>query len=117
MKDARYEQAVKNHRSGYSCSAAVLAAYAAEAGMSETEARRVAGPYAGGGRGTCGAVAAAEIVLKEKYGAEGKRLAKELDGKFIAKNGSIMCREIRGQRLRSCRGCVEDAAEFLADMV
>ncbi|MBQ6386667.1 MAG: C_GCAxxG_C_C family protein [Lachnospiraceae bacterium] len=117
MKDTRYEMAVQYHRGGSSCSAAVLAAFASDAGMSETQARREAGPYAGGGRGTCGAVAAAEIVLRRKYGAgEGDRLAQELDDRFRGKNGSVMCREIRGRRLRSCRGCVEDAAELLAEL-
>ena len=44
---------------------------------------------------------------------------KELTQKFIEKNQSIICREIKGVDtgvvLRSCDGCVEDAAELLEE--
>ena len=42
--------------------------------------------------------------------------AAELLREFEARNGAVFCRELKGRDtgvvLRSCRGCVEDAAEL-----
>lgn len=44
---------------------------------------------------------------------------KELTEKFQKKNGSVICREIKGvdtgKVLRSCDGCIADAVEFLQE--
>ena len=44
---------------------------------------------------------------------------KDLTEKFLEKNKSIICREIKGvetkQILRSCDGCVQDAAEIVEE--
>ena len=82
-----------------------------------------------GTMGTCGAVSAmaAVIGMNESDGdlnnPSTKRICykkmKELTQKFIEKNQSIICREIKGVDtgvvLRSCDGCVEDAAELLEE--
>ena len=40
---------------------------------------------------------------------------------FIEKNDSLVCRELKGidtgRMLRSCPGCIEDAAEILAEIL
>ena len=46
-------KAVENHKSFYSCSAAVLCAFADEAGLDEQEAKIAAAPFAGGRMGKC----------------------------------------------------------------
>lgn len=108
------ERAVDNHRCFYSCSASVLCAFAAEAGLTEAEAKRLAAPIAGGKMERCGAVLAAERVLEAKYGASAAQaICERLEAAFIGKNRSVLCRELRGLRLRPCRGCVRDAAELL----
>ena len=64
---------------------------------------------------------AAEQVLKEKYGDESGSLIDEFERSFIEKNGSAVCKELKGietgKMLRSCRGCVTDAAEILEQML
>ncbi|MBQ3185739.1 MAG: C_GCAxxG_C_C family protein, partial [Firmicutes bacterium] len=44
---------------------------------------------------------------------------KELTNKFIEKNSSVVCREVKGvdsgQMLRSCNGCIQDAAEIVEE--
>ena len=64
------EKAVENHKNFYSCSAAVLCAYAEKAGLTSEEARNVAAPFAGGKMGKCGAVMAAEYVLQQVKNAD-----------------------------------------------
>lgn len=112
----RAEKAVDNHKNFYSCSAAVLCAFTDEAGMTEQEAKIVAAPFAGGKMGKCGAVLAAEYVLAKKYGKDSEQIAK-FEKSFTDMNKSLMCREIRQKKLRSCRGCVTDAASLLEKMI
>ena len=52
----KVEKAIDNHKNFYSCSAALLCAFADEIGLSEQEARTAAAPFAGGRMGKCGAV-------------------------------------------------------------
>ena len=44
-------------------------------------------------------------------------MMQKLTEEFVKKNGSIVCREIKGvdtgKVLRSCDGCIEDAVELL----
>ena len=48
-------------------------------------------------------------------------LLNEIEKKFKDKNTSVLCKELKGittgTMLRSCRGCVEDAAEILEEIV
>lgn len=108
-------QAVYNHKNHHSCSAAVLCAFREAAGLSEPEAQRKAAPLAGGHTGgVCGAVAAAEYVLKQVYGNNADAKVSEFEKRFISNGkGSIMCSELKGK----CRVCVTDAALILEDML
>lgn len=116
----RAEKAVKNHKNFYSCSAAVLCAFADAAGLDEQSARIVAAPFAGGKIGKCGAVLAAEYVLEKRFGENAADKLTEFEKKFTDMNKSLMCRELKGALtgtpLRSCRGCVTDAAEILENL-
>ena len=67
---------------------------------------------------------AAELVLLAK--AKEKDLDEEvlietLENRFREKNTTVVCRELRGgkgqPRLRTCRGCVEDASGILEQML
>ena len=115
------DKAIQNHQSGNSCSASVLKAFASSAGMTESEAVKAAMPFAGGRMIKCGAVLAAEYVLNKTGGSNGEKLADEFESRFIEMNGSAVCRELKGvgtgKILRSCRGCVTDAAEILEEML
>ena len=50
---------------------------------------------------------------------EGRSTMKELTNKFIEKNTSVICRELKGvdsgKTLRSCNGCIQDAAEIVEE--
>lgn len=113
-------KAIENHKSFYSCSAAVLCAFADEIGLSEHEAKTAAAPFAGGKMGKCGAVLASEYILSKKYPDKVQQLISDFENEFTGMNKTVMCRELKGtltgKPLRSCRGCVSDAAEILEKM-
>lgn len=112
------DKAVDNHKNFYSCSAAVLCAFHEMSGLSETEAKKKAAPFAGYRAGKCGAVMASEYVLKQVYGSEADIKISEFEKRFISKDkGSVMCKELRGKVSGSCRACVTDAALILEDML
>ena len=79
----------------------------------------------GGMLGTCGAVTAAVLLtsLRTSEGPGGKsrpqtaRLARMITAEFQEKNGSLVCRELKGigggHKMRSCDGCIEDAAKLV----
>ena len=96
------DKAVENHKSFYTCSGAVLCAFADKIGISEAEAKSISMPYAGGRAGKCGAIMSAE----------------EFEAAFIAADkGSVMCSDLRGKVPGSCRACVTDAARILEEMI
>ncbi len=113
----KIEKAVNNHKNFYPCSAAVMCAFCEDAGMDEKTARAAAMPFAGGKMGKCGAVLAAEYILDKKFGSRSDELKQRFEEEFSGMNSSLMCAELKGRStgkpLRSCRGCVTDAAEIL----
>lgn len=121
---SRVEDAKSRHASGYHCSQAIYCAFCDLVGVTEEQAMKEAAPYAGGAKIKCGAVMAAELVLSAKakeQGLEETVLIGELESRFQEKNTTVVCKELRGEkgkpRLRTCRGCVEDAAEILVEML
>lgn len=126
---SRINRALELHHMGYNCAQAVAITYADIMGLDELTIFRMLEPFGygmGGANGVCGAISGAITVLgylnsegpqnigtkKETY-----RLASELEAAFQIKNGSIICKEIKGLDtkvvLRSCDGCIEDACRFL----
>ena len=115
-------KAVEYHKSGFSCSAAVLNAFRDEISISEIQAMSAAKPMAGGRMIKCGAVLAAEYVLRNKYdGDTAERKISEFEQEFTERNKSVVCRELKGidtgKILRSCRGCVSDSAGILEKLI
>ncbi len=91
------------------CAQAVLAAYGPGEGLEESQCLRLAAPLGGGiGRTgeTCGVVSAAVLVLGLRYGAEAAtdpkakaalyERVRDLLGRFKARHGSTLCRELLG---------------------
>ena len=131
------DKAVRLFEEGCSCSQAVFTAYAEDYGMDRETAMKLSVALGGGvGRmhETCGAVTAMALVAGLKYGnteasdKEGKsnalEAAKLLAEKFLAENGSIVCKELlglvppRGESeilpvKKPCRELVRRAAELL----
>ena len=124
------ERAVALHHKRYNCAQSVACAFAEELGIDEKVIFRMMEGFGlgMGCMGTCGAVSAMAAIAgmkesdgntdapaskKASYGA-----AKEMIRQFEEKNGSVICREIKGigtgKVLRTCDGCVADAAEIAA---
>ena len=127
----RHEIAVQNHKKGYNCAQAVACAFADKLGYSEDEIFRLTEAFGGGMGGTqgvCGAVSGMVFVagavksfgvdkLPETNKKESYNFAKELMKKFENEIGSIICGEIKGNGLRSCDGCIEDAVRILEEYI
>ncbi len=114
----RTDEAVNNHKSFHTCSSSVLEAFADTIGISESEAKSISAPFAGGRMGKCGAVMSAEYVLEQKFGVDAAQKIEEYEEKFkAADKGSVMCTDLRGKVPGSCRACVTDAARILEEML
>jgi len=113
----RVEQAVACFQEGFSCSQAVLVAFAPQFGMDRDLALKVSGAFgAGMGRmgDTCGAVTGAFMVIGLLHGrtkAEDQEtkekayaLVAELADQFRQRNGSLACRELLGCDLGTPEG-------------
>ena len=125
--ETRIAKTIENHKKGYNCCQAVACAYCDLVGMDEKtmfQAAEAFGAGMGGMQATCGAVSGALLLagLKNSTGnlesPDSKmgtyQLSKEMVAQFRQKNGSVVCKELKGvesgQPLRSCDGCIEDAA-------
>ena len=125
------KKALANHAGGYNCAQAVACAFCEQLGREEKEVFEMMEAF-GFGMGTmdtCGAVSAmaAVVGMCESDGAMqapatkkvSYKAIRELKKKFTEKNQSIICRELKGVDsgtvLRSCDGCIEDAAALLEE--
>ncbi len=142
LKMTHAEKARDLFLEGYSCSQAVLGAYAEELGLDLNTAMKLSAPFGGGVgrlREMCGACSGMLMAFGMLYGYEtpdnGKIKAahyadtRELCENFRQRQGSYICREILGKRAevggdpsarteefyktRPCVSCVIDAAEIL----
>ena len=133
-------------KEGFSCSQAVLAAFADQFGLDKELALKISSAFGGGmarTANTCGAVTGALMVVGLKYGrtqAEDKdakekvyRLSQEIIDQFIFRNDSIICKELIGLDIStpdahklamdnkifetSCAFFVKDAIEILEKIV
>ena len=123
------EKTLANHHKGYNCAQAVACAFAEDLGMDEKEVFRLMEGF-GFGMGcmqVCGAVSAMSAVagLKESDGnlqapatkKASYKASKKMLKAFEEKNSSVICHDIKGvdtgKVLRTCDGCVEDAAAII----
>lgn len=139
------EKAKELFTNGCACSQAVFGVFAPGLGLDEETAVRVSAGFAGGMRtaDTCGAVTGAYMALGLANTANGCRSAQargatyqamgEFREAFVAKHGSIVCRDLLGCDIStpegsaeasaknlfatSCAGYVGDAAEIVAGLI
>lgn len=125
----RKEMAVEKHKQGYNCAQAVLCTFADKTNLSEDELFRLSEAFGGGMGGTqgvCGAVSAMVFLaglekssgidsLPQTNKMESYTLGRELMEAFEGKNRSIICSRLKGEGLRSCDGCIEDAVEIIEE--
>lgn len=96
---------------GFNCAQSILSAFAAEAGLSDEIALRMAAPFGGGiarqGE-TCGAVTGALMALGLLHGDAGREktyhLAQEFLQTFRERHGSIQCHDLIGYDLSTPEG-------------
>ena len=132
--ETRIARTMENHKKGYNCCQSVACAYCDLVGVDEEtmfKAAEAFGAGMGGMEATCGAVSGAVLLagLKNSCGnlnmpvSKGAtyKLSKEIVAKFQAKNGSVICKELKGMEtgcpLRSCDGCIEDAAALAEEVL
>ena len=125
----RAEQALRLHDKGYNCAQAVVCAYCDRFGLDEETAYKMAEGF-GLGMGlmdTCGALTGA-FMLAGLRGSKGTahpgetkgqtyKTTKMLAAAFREKNGTYLCRELKGvadgKVRRSCPGGIEDACALV----
>ena len=128
------ELAIANHDKKYNCCQAVACSFCKEIGVDEETLFR-AGEAFGLGmgcmNGTCGAVSGAVMLagFKNSDGclenpgtkADTYKLSREILKRFEEKNGTIICRELKGidtgKVIRTCPGCIEDAVEIAQEVL
>ncbi len=128
--ESRVEKTIELHSKGYNCAQAVACAYCDLVGVDEETMFKMTeglGLGMGGMEGTCGAVTGACILagMKNSTGnlqspnskVNTYKLSREILESFKVKNGSVVCKELKGVQvgkpLRSCPGCITDAAELV----
>ncbi|MBR5156136.1 MAG: C_GCAxxG_C_C family protein [Clostridia bacterium] len=130
MQKSRVDLAVAKHDKGYNCCQAVVCTYCDIFGVNEQDAFRMTEALGLGMAGlmeTCGAVSAMMILagLKNSDGnmenpatkRSSYALGKELAEKFKEMNKSIVCRDLKSGPLRSCSGCIADAAKIVEEVL
>lgn len=128
------EEAIALHDKKYNCAQAVACAFSKEANVDIStlfKACEGLGLGMGGMCGTCGAVSGA-VMLAGFVNSDGAvdnpgtkadtyKISKEITNRFEEKNGSLICKELKGIEtgtvLRSCPGCIEDAVEIVQDVL
>lgn len=130
--EERVAEIKDKHTRGYNCAQIVLCSYAEELGIDEETLFRISegfGAGMGGMMQTCGAVTAMFMALGLANSSgdlqacdtkpQTMKKVRELAAEFKKKNGSIVCRELKGidtgKVLRSCDGCIEDGIRILGE--
>ena len=121
----KIEEARARKRSGeHNCAQAVACTYSDLAGLDEETLLAATHAFGAGlatMEGTCGALTGAAVVVGLATGdrARSRVLIKDIMENFRKRNGSTVCRELKGIGtgcpLRQCEDCVADAAEFLEE--
>ncbi len=126
--ESRVQEAVAR-KASMNCAQAITTTYADLAGLTEEQALNLAKGFGSGVggtmQGTCGAITGAAMIVGLADPNASKQEVTQKVGiilkEFEAKNGSSICKTIKGvgtgKVLRSCPGCVEDAATLLEQVL
>ena len=116
---SRVEKALENHGKGYNCCQAVACAYADLVGVDENLIFA-----AGAVSGACmvaGLLKSSRNTKEPVTKGATYRVSREIVQKFGEKNGSVVCKDLKGigtgKVLRSCDGCIKDAAQILEQVM
>ena len=134
MSSERVQKAIENHHKGYNCAQSLVCAYCDLYGLDEKMAYRMAecfGSGMGNTQGVCGAVSGMLMLagMANSDGTPGSKASRAGSYKtagamttaFKDMNTSFICRELYGldgaPKLRSCDGCIEDAANLFEQFI
>ena len=123
----RIAKALANHDKNFNCCQSVACAYCDLVGVDEETMFKAAEAFGlgmGGMEGTCGAIAGAVLLAGFKNSSanlehpdskgQTYKLSAAIVKEFLEKNGATACRDLKGRDtgviLRTCPGCIEDAA-------
>ena len=128
------ELAISLHDQKYNCAQSVACAFAEDLNIDPQILFKICEGFGlgmGCMNGTCGAISGAVALLGMKNSdgnldspatkASTYQLSRALLEKFQQKNSSTICKELKGidtgTVLRSCPGCIEDAVEFVEEIL
>lgn len=127
----RFDRVEEKHKKGYNCAQAVACAYSDLFGVEEREAFRATECFGRGMAmmGPCGAVSAMAYLVGLKVSDGDLENPKTkldcyntltpMQEAFLKKNSTLECKMLKGletgQPLRSCLGCMQDAAEIIEE--
>ena len=131
---SRVSKTLKNHKKGYNCAQAVACAYCDLVGVDEATMFKMNEGFGlgmGGTEGICGAISGAVALAglvncdgdinNPKTKRETYKLSKEIVDKFREKNKAVTCKDLKGletrKMLRTCDGCIEDAAAIVESVL
>ena len=123
----RIAKALANHDKNFNCCQSVACAYCDLVGVDEETMFKAAEAFGlgmGGMEGTCGAIAGAVLLAGFKNSSanlehpdskgQTYKLSAAIVKEFLEKNGATAGRDLKGKDtgviLRTCPGCIEDAA-------
>ncbi len=118
--------AKNNFQNGCNCAQAVLLAFCGDYGTDRETAAMIAASFGagmGGLRETCGTVTGANMVIglaKGKNKAEANGAFRRFAEEFKSKNGSLICRELLGIRVKTrltCADLCKDAGDLLENIL
>ena len=130
----RVKKAIAYHDRNFNCCQSVACAYCDLLGVDEATMFKAAEAFGlgmGGMEGTCGAIAGAVLLAgfknstanleKPDSKASTYKLSAKILKAFEEKNGATLCHVLKGRDtgviLRSCPGCIEDAAQIAEDIL
>ena len=131
--ESRIALTAEKHAQGYNCAQAVACAFCDQVDLEEDQLFKVMegfGAGMGGMHGTCGAISGAVAIVglmnskgnsQVKSKVDTYQTSKKIVSGFEEKNGASICGELKGIQtkkvLRSCDGCIQDAAELLENIL
>ena len=129
----RVERALELRRNGYNCAQSVVCAFPDAVDVEEEVLFKIAegfGTGMGGMQHACGAVVGA-VMLNGLLNSSGKansgslaktlRMSRQLTQTFEERNGSTVCKELKGTEtgkvLSSCNDCIVEAIKLVEEML
>lgn len=129
----RVERALELRRNGYNCAQSVVCAFSDAVDVEEEVLFKIAegfGTGMGGMQHACGAIVGA-VMLNGLLNSSGKansgslaktlRMSRQLTQTFEERNGSTVCKELKGTEtgkvLSSCNDCIVEAIKLVEEML